>query len=85
MAVCPGDFMNEQSQRPPIPLSPGDIKPGHSLMSLSGWRQRDQGQEKELEVRLRNLQQYICELLIKNQQLRELLESATQHQRQEYR
>jgi pimeloyl-ACP methyl ester carboxylesterase len=29
---------------------------------------------------LRNLQQCICELLIKNQQLRELLESATKHQ-----
>ena len=59
--------MNEQSQRPLTPSSPSDIKPV----------QRDQGQEKELEVRLWNLQQCICELVIKNQQLRELLESAT--------
>jgi hypothetical protein len=54
----------QQRQYPLTQSPPGDIEPAQSL-------------EKEWEGHLRNLQQCICELLIKNQQLRVSLMSAT--------
>jgi hypothetical protein len=55
------------------------IDPSHSLASASaaGLRQQKwrQEQEKEWDRHLQKLQQCICDLLIKNQQLRESLES----------
>jgi hypothetical protein len=38
--------------------------------------QEEPGLEDERQVRLRSLERWLCELLIKNQQLRNLLESA---------
>jgi hypothetical protein len=84
MAIGIGVFVTDkQRQRPFAQSSPGDIEPGRG--SAAGWQQEkwDQGPEKEYDAHLRNLQQYICELLIKNQQLRWLLESATNHQFEE--
>ena len=71
---------DQQRQEPLTQSTPSDLEP------VQEWRQEkwDQGQEKEWEVRLRSLQQCICELLIKNQQLRWLLESATNHQCREF-
>jgi hypothetical protein len=53
--------------------------------SVAGLRheQPHQGLEEEWHERLRSLQHCICELLIKNQQLRMALESTTNHQAQE--
>jgi hypothetical protein len=75
-----------QCQEPPTHLFPSDIEPPRGSMSASavGWQQEksDQGLEGH-HAHLRSLQQYICELLIKNQQLRWLLQSATNHQNEE--
>ena len=43
----------------------------------------DQGLEEEWHERLRSLQRCVCELLLKNQQLRMALESTTHHQAKE--
>lgn len=55
-------------------------RPGQRLatyaVSESQRKEREAGQE-EWQDRLRSLEQCICELLIKNQQLRAALESAT--------
>jgi hypothetical protein len=53
--------------------------------SAAEWRQQQwhKEQEREWENRLSDLRQCICELLIKNQQLRESLTSATSHQSKE--
>jgi hypothetical protein len=71
----------QQRQYPLTQSPPGDIEPAQSLacVSAAGWQQQRwrQEQEKEWEGHLRNLQQCICELLIKNQQLRVSLMSAT--------
>lgn len=57
----------------------GGLEAAHRSMSASaaGWRQHKwhQDLEEEWEGRLSELQQCICELLIKNQQLRESLKS----------
>jgi hypothetical protein len=75
---------DQQSQKPLAQSSSSDIEPGNGLAGAPAAGQRqgewDRGQEKEWECRLRDLQDCICELLIKNQQLRWLLESATNHQ-----
>jgi hypothetical protein len=84
-----GDFMtDQQSQKPLVQSSSSDIELGHGLAGApaAGRRQGEweRGQEKEWECRLRDLQYCICELLIKNQQLRWLLESATNRQWEEF-
>jgi len=43
-----------------------------------------QGHKSEYEAQLRLLQQYICELLIKNQRLRWSLKAATNHQCEDF-
>jgi hypothetical protein len=57
--------------------SPDDVRFGQGLTnaSIAGWRQQKWHQEleQEWEGRLSELQQCICELMIKNQQLRESL------------
>lgn len=54
---------------------PRNIERAESLISTSaaGWQKQKwyQQQERQWEGRLNDLQQCICELLIKNQQLRE--------------
>jgi hypothetical protein len=68
--------MTDQQRPELLPQSSSsDIAPSPVRASGAGWQQEkwNEGQEKEWEARLRNLEQYICELLIKNQQLRELL------------
>jgi len=61
----------------------GNLRPPLRLMSASAseWRRQKWHQELEQEWqgRLSDLQQCICELLIKNQQLRESLRSTTSH------
>lgn len=49
--------------------------------SAARWQQRkwQQEQEREWEGHLRCLHQCICEVLVKNQQLRESLRSTTNH------
>jgi hypothetical protein len=89
VAIRLGGFMTDQQRQQPLTQSsPSGIEPVQDLASASatGWRQEkcDQGQENEWEARLENLQQLICDLLIKNQQLRWLLEAATNHQCQEF-
>lgn len=66
---------------------PDHVGAGQGLThaSVAGWRQQKWHQEleREWEGRLSDLRQCICELLIKNQQLRESVESATNHRHQE--
>jgi hypothetical protein len=81
MAICFGDVMdNERRQKPfgkvtavPMTLlqclaSPAFARPQYEEPA----RRREEQQD-----RLRSLEQWVCELLIKNQQLRMALESAT--------
>ena len=79
---------DQERQEPHTQSSSSGTEPVRSLASASAarwwqehWNQED---EKEYEARLKNLQQWICELLIKNQKLRESLESATNRQCQEF-
>ncbi len=74
--------MTAQLRQDPLTQSPaGDVGPAHgpTYASATRWRQQKWGQEqeKEWEGHLQSLQQCICELLIKNQQLRASLESTT--------
>lgn len=71
-----------QRQEPLTRSSSKDIEPTSALTSTAGAvsQQSKPGKETQYEAHLRDLQQYICELLIKNQQLRWLLETATEHQ-----
>jgi hypothetical protein len=62
------------------PSSPDDIEPLTAGSPQENW---DEEMEKEREARVRNLQ-LISELLIKNQRLIELLDSATNRQNQEF-
>jgi hypothetical protein len=76
-----------QCQEPPTRLFPNKIEPlrGSMTASVAGSEQEkpDHRLETEYDAHLRSLQQYICELLIKNQQLRLLLQSAGNHQKEE--
>ena len=68
-------------QDPLIQSSPRHVVPMQDSTNVSAadWRQHKwhQEQEREWECRLSDLQQCVCELLIKNQQLRQSLTSAT--------
>lgn len=81
--------MTDQQRQETFTLSTlCDMEPvlGLTSASASGWlqeRRGGRGKEREYEAHLKDLQRYLCELLIKNQQLRELLESATNHRSQE--
>ena len=88
MTKSPGGFMTDQQRlEPQDQSSPGNVEPvrGPMSASVSGLRRQkwQQEQEKEWQCHLRDLQQCICELLIKNQQLRESLKSTTNHKYQE--
>jgi hypothetical protein len=73
------DQQHEALARP----SPREIEAARGAKGASAVGSAQAECEQELdkghEANLRNLQQYICELLIKNQQLRSLLKSATNH------
>jgi hypothetical protein len=77
--VAFGGFMSNQQRQESTQSPHTNFEPawGLTTASVAGRQQEtvDKGQEKEWEAHLRNLQQLICELLIKNQQLRWLLES----------
>jgi hypothetical protein len=77
----------QQRQDHSVQPSPGNLGSMQSLMTTSAtawqlqkWRQ---DQEREWESHLRSLQQCICELLIKNQKLRDSLTSAKNRHREE--
>jgi hypothetical protein len=81
MTICIGDVMAAQQRQEPFTQAPaGPIAPVQRLTGapVEGLRheQPGQGLEEEWQDRLRSLQQLICELLIKNQQLRMSLELA---------
>jgi len=80
MTICIGDVMStDQRQKPIGKANAGSITPGRRqsryVDSESQRKELEAGQE-EWQDRLRSLEQWICELLIKNQQLRTALESA---------
>lgn len=77
--------MGAQLQRELVTESPAcDFGTGPGLLSASaaGWRAQKWSRdlEKEWQGRLNDLQQCICELLVKNQQLRESIKSTQNHQ-----
>lgn len=81
--------MRAQPQQDSLTQSlPGVIKPPGNLMSASvaEWQQQKwrQDQEKEWEGHLRSLQKCICELLTKNEKLRDSHVSVTNHQSKEF-
>ena len=89
MSTIPlGEVMTEQPRQDALvqPLPRGAV-PVQDLTNASATEWRPQKwhkeQEREWEGRLSDLRQCICELLVKNQQLRELLTSATCHQSKE--
>jgi hypothetical protein len=86
MAMFPlEEYMTDQLRQEPLTQSsPANVDPAQGLTGAAGWRQQmwHKKQEKEWEGNLRSLQQCICELLIKNQQLRESLASATNQRNQ---
>jgi hypothetical protein len=69
-------------QDPLVQSSPHGVAPVQDSTNASAaeWRHQKwrQEHEREWECRLRDLRQCICELLIKNQQLRQSLTAATQ-------
>ena len=76
--------MTEQQRQPRLTSSSdGGIKSSQdSVNEAVAVRQRSiADRENEHEANLKDLQHYICELLIKNQRLRWSLEAATNHQR----
>lgn len=80
MTICIGDVMDLQHpQNPCGEALPEFILPtqplANHMVAGSKHEQPDQGPD-EWGERLRSLEQWICELLIKNQQLRMALESA---------
>jgi len=88
LAVSLGGFMTgQQRQEPFTELSARDVESARDLMAASAarWQQQKwyQEQERQWEKRLSDLQQCICELLFKNQRLRELLMSATTNESRE--
>lgn len=81
MTDCTGGLMHAEQRREPLPQAPFDaIAPvGRSESAfITGFRNTRPEAEpaKDSEERIGSLQQRICELLIKNQQLRMSLESA---------
>jgi hypothetical protein len=81
--IPPGGFMTEQLGQDLFSQpSPRGVVPAQDSTntSASEWRHLKwhQEQEREWQCRLSDLRQCICELLIKNQQLRQSLTTATQ-------
>jgi hypothetical protein len=80
MTICIGDIVTTQQRQKLFGQTPSDtIASLQRLMSapISGrHEQPDPGLEEQWQDRLRILQQWICELLFKNQQLRMSLETA---------
>lgn len=78
--------MTDRLRQESVTRSPlGDMESVQDLMraSSAGRVQQEFYREQEWKSRLSALQQCICELLIKNQQLRELLSLATNYRCQE--
>lgn len=90
MTICIGDAMAAQQRQESLSQgAAGIIAPvlRSTSASVAGLHhlQPDQAREEELEAQVRSLEQWICELLSKNQQLRMLLQSETKHQTKEIR
>jgi|HubBroStandDraft_1064217.scaffolds.fasta_scaffold1837777_2 hypothetical protein len=73
--------MTAQQRQEPVGQAPAGITPPLQHLTsatVAGLRHEHSYEEPEedWQLRLRSSQQWICELLIKNQQLRMLLESA---------
>jgi hypothetical protein len=89
-AMILGGLMTEQQRQQPLTSSSTrDIEPTRDLRSepSAKWKRNNSDQgllEREYEAHVRILQQYICELLIKNQRLRWLLQSATNHRCEDF-
>lgn len=81
MTICIGDVIStQQHQRRIGEAYEGSITPGPRLARYvvsESRRKEPQALHEESEDRLRSLEQWICELLIKNEQLRMDLESTT--------
>jgi hypothetical protein len=79
MAICIGDVMAAlETQDHCAHLRAGAIAPGNQLIDAciaGAWHEEPEPGPEEWRSRMRTLQQYVCELLIKNQQLRMSLES----------
>ena len=80
IAICIGDVMNtEQRQKPFGDATAGSVTRLQRLASrvIAGPQYEEPAQRpEEWQDHLRGLQQWVCELLIKNQELRLALESA---------
>jgi hypothetical protein len=80
-------MIDQLRQEPFTESSARDAESAQDLMCASATRWQQQkwhrDQAREWERRLNDLQQCICELLFKNQQLRERLMSATKNQSRE--
>jgi CRISPR/Cas system CSM-associated protein Csm2 small subunit len=77
---------NQQRYRSITQSSSNDIEPAGNPFDSAGMCQQEKRNrmlENEYDDRLKSMQQFICELLIKNQQLRWLLNSSTNRQDQE--
>ena len=86
IAIHGGDLMTNQQRHRPITQSfSNDIEPARDPFDSAAvceQEKRNRIPEKEYDDRLESMQQFICELLIKNQQLRWLLDSSTNPQYQ---
>jgi len=79
---------DQMRQRCLTRLLPGDVEPElDSIAHAAGRDEREwyQAQERARDVLIGDLQECICELLIKNQQLRWLLESERSKKREEFK
>jgi hypothetical protein len=81
MTICIGDVMStEQRQKPFGKATVGSITPLQRLASrVTAGPQHEEPTRgpEEWEDHSRSLQQWVCELLVKNQELRMALQSAT--------
>ena len=79
MAIFTEALMSDQLRHQTLSQpAPSEVEPELGLIAPVAGRQQRlwyQAQQRFREYRLSDLQQYICELLIKNQQLRWSLES----------
>ena len=88
MTICIGDVVAAQQRQHPFAQTlAGPLAPVERVTSatVQGSRaeQPEKAADEEWRERLKSLQQLICELLIKNQQLRSVLESAKGPERED--
>jgi hypothetical protein len=81
MAICIGDVMDTEQRQKPLGIATAGSNTrvqhlGSRVIAGPQYEEPARGPE-EWQDRLRSLEQWVCELLIKNQKLRMALESAT--------